>query len=164
VKTIFGLFVNFEDAEQAVDSLLEDDFVEEEMNVIVQEMVAKEELDVSLEKANVAVTEEVGEKTAHGLDAILAGQQTLRLPEVEDVYAAGEMATIMAKTAAAPGASAEEFRAVLHEFGVPDELSGRYTEGISGGGLLLWIRSNDDRAAKAADLLRENHGAHVDAF
>ncbi len=106
----------------------------------------------------------MGEKTAHGLDALLAGQQALNLPDVEEVYAAGEMATILAKTAAAPGTSGEEFRAVLQEFGIPDELSGRYTEGITGGGLLFWIRSDDERAAKAADLLRENHGAHVDVF
>jgi hypothetical protein len=164
VRTTFGLFEQFADAEQAVEALLDEDFGKDEMNVIVQEEIAKNELDLSLEEANIAVTNEVGEKTAQGLEALLGGQQPLTLPEVEEVYAAGEMATILAKTAAAPGTTGEEFPTVLQEFGIPTNIARSYTEGIAEGSLLFWIRTDDGRAAKATDLLRKNNGVHVDDY
>lgn len=155
MKTIFGLFEIYQDAQAIVNELLDQGFPAEEMNVLIQEKVAKEDMQVNLEDANVAVTDEVGEQRLHGLDRLLASQQPVMLPELEEVYAAGELATILAKTAAAPGAADGGLKAALMDFSVPEEVAQAYEAGVKEGGLLFWIRTSDDRAAKATNVLRK---------
>ena len=65
-----GVPVAFEVA-KALNAALESQFDTEDMNVIVQASVAKNYADVSLKRDNVAVTDQLGEKTAQGLDALV---------------------------------------------------------------------------------------------
>jgi hypothetical protein len=155
MKTIFGLFESYQEAQTITRELLDQNFPIEEMNVIIQEKVAKEDMQVSLEKANVAVTDEIGEQTLQGLDRLLGGQQPVTLPVLEDVYAAGKLATILAKTAAAPGAADGGLKAALIDFNVPEETAQAYSEGIEQGGLLFWLRTSDDRASEATNILNK---------
>jgi hypothetical protein len=164
MKTIFGVFESYPDAEEMIAALLDQDFSQQEMNVIIQEEIAKDNIDIDLQKANVVVTDEVGEKRMRGLDALLAREQPVEIPELQSIYAAGEIATIIAKTAAAPGTTQGEFRSVLNEFGIPEEAAETYVEGIKTGGLLFWIRTDDERAPDAANILRENNGQKVSSY
>jgi hypothetical protein len=164
MKTVFGLFDSYEKAEEAVTALVKKEFSEAEMNAIVQEETAKSAMEVNLEKVGVAMTEKVGAKNVGGLDALVGGQQPVTVPSVGEVYAAGEMATIVAKTAAAPGTDPGEFQAVLVEFGVPEEVAKAYVGGIQEDGLLFWIRVDDEREAEAIALLNEHKGTHVGSY
>ena len=67
MKSIFAQFDDYQDAEQAVDALVEEGFDEASMNVIVREQLAKRRLDVNLHKVDVMKSDEVGSDTARGL-------------------------------------------------------------------------------------------------
>lgn len=161
MKTIFAMFENYEDAKAAVDELLGREFDEREMNAIVLEEIAKDYMEVNLERVHVKVTEKVGEKTAVGLDHLLGTQQPVEIPGVGEVYATGELATVLSKTAAAPGAVAGSLKAALIDFGVREEVAKAYTVGIKDGGLLFWIRTSDERAPETINVLRDHEGAYV---
>ncbi len=159
MKVIFGLYDQYEDARSAVKALLEDEFDPQEMNVIVLQEIAKNHLEVDLDVVSVAVTDEVGERTVSGLDRLLGGEQPVKLPGMEDVYAAGSLATIVARTAAAPGEGG--LKAALADFTIPEPVAEAFQVGVGDGGLLFWIRVPDERAARAVELLRLHHGQHV---
>lgn len=158
MKSIFALFETYEDCEAAVDELLGQGFDDEEMNVVVDEEVAKTHLDVDLEAVDLKATDEYGEE-AEGLDIILGTEQPLAIYPLGDVYAAGQLATILAKTAAAPDTGG--FKGALVEFDVPEPVAGAYTEAVVEGAFLFWIRTGDERASEAAQILRVHNGAHV---
>lgn len=164
MKTIFALFQSYANAEEAVNELLEEGFGEEQMNVIVREDTAKENLDLNLHQADVMKTDEVGEQTIHGMQHLLGGEQPVQMPDVGPVLAAGELATILSKGASASGAPDQALAGALEEFGVPDDVAQAYRSGISDGGVLVWIRTEDDQAAAAAGALRGQNGQHVGQY
>lgn len=63
----------------------------------VQEGQAKEAMNVHLRKGPIESTEKVGEQHLDGLDRLLVRQQAKTIPAVGNVYAAGQMATILLK-------------------------------------------------------------------
>src|SRR5690606_6130985 len=71
MKTIFGLFTNYEDAQDATVRLLDGPVNEKDINVIVNAEVAKQAMPVNRRTAAVEATDEVGEQTLHGLDALI---------------------------------------------------------------------------------------------
>ncbi|NLG51167.1 MAG: hypothetical protein GX552_13750, partial [Chloroflexi bacterium] len=121
MKTIFGLFATYDDAEATTQALLDRGFSEDEMNAIVLEDVAKNEMDVNLEKITVEVSDELGQKRARGLYAMLASRRPFRLAGVGRVYAAGDVASVLATTASLPGTAGTGFQGALEEFGVPED-------------------------------------------
>jgi L-alanine-DL-glutamate epimerase-like enolase superfamily enzyme len=161
MRTIFACFQNYEDASAAVEELLQKHFEEGKMNAIVQDYVAKGHMDVNLSKVDVAVTDKIGEKTARGLDQLIGGEKGVYIPDVGTVYAAGDTATIVAETAAKPGAADGGLKGALVDFRVPEDLAETYRAGIKGGGVLFWIRADDDRGSEAAEILRSHKAEHV---
>jgi hypothetical protein len=160
MKTTFGLFSAYSDAEQAVEALLDLGWDEEDVNVIVQEQIAKNYLDVNLGQINVTATDEVSEKKVRGLDAILGTQRPVTV-EGEDLYAAGKLATVLVTTATAPGAVEGQLKAALTDFGVPERVAEIYDEGIHAGSVLLWVRADDERASQVKQVMREQGGEQV---
>jgi hypothetical protein len=161
MKSIFALFKDYQDAEAAAADLLEKGFEEDEMNVIVHEQNAKNHMDVNLEKVKVDATNKVGEQNVHGLVRILAGQRPVRLSDVGPIYAAGEIATMLARAAANPGAVNGGLQAALVDFSVPKEVAEEFTTGIENEGVLFWIRTSDERAPEASSVLHSHKGVHV---
>ncbi|MDX1663304.1 MAG: hypothetical protein R3272_05890 [Candidatus Promineifilaceae bacterium] len=166
MKSIFALFEDFDNAQQAVQALLQDGFEEEHMNVIVRAGVGKDWLRDNLEHADlhrvdIRKSEEVGHKSARGLVALLGGEQGVPLPGIGDVLAGGELATQIAQNASATWAPEKGFKDILGELNVPDGVADAYHAGINEGGVLFWIRTADDRAAAAANHLRAEAGKHV---
>lgn len=62
MKTIFWLFTDYKQARTAVRDLIDEGFTESRMNAIIDEQSAKDAMDVNWEKAQVQVTDEVGEQ------------------------------------------------------------------------------------------------------
>jgi hypothetical protein len=164
MKTIFALFQNYADADEAVDALLEEGFDEEQMNVVIREDTAKENLDLNLHQADVMKTDEVGEQTIHGLQQLLGGEQPVHVPDIGLVLAAGDLATLLSTGASASWAPDQALTAALEEFGVPANAAEAYREGINAGGVLTWVRVDDERAAAAAGALRGQNGQHVGEY
>lgn len=161
MKTIFGLFRTYDDAEATTRMLLDKGFSEDEMNAIVLEDVAKNEMDVNLEKITVQVSDEIGQRTARGLDAMLASRQPVRLTGVGRVYAAGELASVLVTTASVPGATNGGFQAALENFGVPEDEGRGFVNGVLDGGILFFIRTTDERAAEAREALLAHKAKEV---
>jgi hypothetical protein len=158
MQSVFSLFETYEDCAEAVDELIEEGFDEAEMNVIADEEVAKTHLDIDPGRADVEATDELGEE-AKGLDILLGVEQPVVLPGLDDVYAAGDVATVLVKTAASPDTGG--LVSALVEFGVSQPIAHAYVEAMEDGGLLFWLRTGDDRASEGAEILREHNGLHV---
>lgn len=161
MRTIFACFRTYEDAGAAVEELLEKHFDVEEMNAIVQDYVAKGHRDVNLPEANVAVTKKMGDKTARGLDQLIAGEKAVSIPDVGNVFAAGDLATTLAKTAATPGAAEGGIKGALIDFRVSKNFAEIYKTSIKGGGVLFWIRTSDARESEVVKILRNHKAEHV---
>jgi hypothetical protein len=159
MQSIFGLFETYEHAEAAVDELLDEGFEIEEMNVVVQSGVAREYMDVNLERVDVQVTDEVGERAEPRLGTLLGAEHPVRVPGLDETYAAGKLATVLVKTAMAPGTGG--FTEALVDFDVPAGTARSHTEALKRGALLFWIRVADERGAEAAHILREHHAQSV---
>jgi hypothetical protein len=157
MKSIFALFDPYQDIKDAVDELIAEGFDEEEMNVIVDEEVAKGDLDVDLQRVDVQATGELGEE-ATGLHVMLGVEQPVEVPRMGEVLAAGEIATILARTAAAPGEGSAD---TMEEFGVPRAMIETYIEAVIEGSYLFWIRTSDEEAPQVEDILRVHNGSHL---
>lgn len=164
MKTIFALFGSYDAAHGAVESLLEREFGESEMNAIALAPTVKENMDVDLHAVDVQKSEEVGGKTAQGLAALFGGEQPVHVGEMGDLLAAGELATLMTTRAAATNNGGPPMQEALEEFGVPQDVASEYARGIVEGGVLLWVRTADERAAAAASVLREQKGRGVGVY
>lgn len=161
MKTLFAQFEQYADAQAAVDHLLNAGFTVDEMNVIVQTQVIKNELDVNQSTMHVDVTDKIGEQTLHGLAGLLSGRQPVRTTQVGAVYAVGELATVVSHTAAGADNTGNDMQSILVEFGVPAETAARYIDNLRNGSLLFWLRAEDERAGLAGDALRTHQGQHM---
>ncbi|MGD8466476.1 MAG: hypothetical protein PVI09_21690 [Anaerolineae bacterium] len=155
MKTIFWLFEDYEQARTAVSVLLDKGLTEGNMNAIIGEEIAKRAMEINWEKAPVQVTDEVGRQTLQGLDRLLAGEQPVQLPGVGEVYAAGELATIVAKTASSTRGTDGGLRSALADFQVSSDKADAFRTGVMEGGLLFWVRVDDAKAPQALDVLQE---------
>jgi hypothetical protein len=155
MKTVFGLFETYAEAETAVEEVLDLGIEEGDLAVIVQEGVAEGGLDeVNQEAADVTVTDEVGERTVGGLNALLVGEQGVEIPGAGRVYAAGVVADTLIRAASAPEHAEEGLTGALVEFGVPEGEARFQADGVRRGGLLLAVRAPDTKAAEVAQTFR----------
>lgn len=162
METIFALFADYASAREAVEELRERGFRVEEMNAIIYAEVARGAMDVNPRTADVRASKALGERTLRGLDRLLATEQPVPLPPVGDVLAAGELANLVVAAAGAPDAEGG-LTAALVDFGVPREAAGAYQRGVVDGGLLFWIRTDDERAGEAREIIQRHHASRVGA-
>ncbi len=159
MKTIFALLDTYEEAKEAVNALMQGGIQVEEMNALVQTQIAKSAMDINLAQAGVAVTDAVGEQRLEGLDRLIAGEQSISLPGLGDMYAAGDVATLMAKAALGRRDEERGLTAAMREFQLPAKMAETYYDGIQGGGWLLFVRTDDDKAKEALPTLRTHSNA-----
>ena len=159
MQSVFSLFENYEDSANVVDALLEAGFDQDEMNVLVDAKLARSAMDANLERIAIKATDEVGE-ASQGLDVILGSERPIVVPRLGSVYAAGDIATIMAEAAAAP--DTEGLEGAMEEFGVPSPQT--CIESIVNGGVLFWIRTEDERVSEAADIFRVYNGLKITSY
>ncbi len=154
MKTVFALFKDYQDAEEAIGRLLERGFDQEDMNVIAQESTVDNFIDANQRTANVNKTGEVGQQTLFGLDQLLAGHQAVATSDVGKVRTAGDIATTMTRTSVSPSASLT-FEGALKDFGLKDADAQAYRDGLQSGDLLFFMRTDNERLAEVYNLLRQ---------
>jgi hypothetical protein len=120
-------------------------------------------MDLDLGSVGVKVADAVGKKTARGFDPFLAAQIPVPVPDLDEVYIAGDLATILVKAAAMHGPGANGLRTALADF-VPSDVAQAFAGKVSRGNVLFWIRTDDERAAGAMQALRRHRGEYVDDY
>lgn len=156
MKTIFGLFEDYQAAAQAVDSLLEAGFEYEELNVLVTRNTAE-----NWSHNNGPVQEADSADSASVLDEMIDRRQGLVIPETGAAYAAGPLANLIARTAIDSSGGGTGLEEALAAFNLNSSTARTYHTGLHAGGLLVFIRTEDERAAEAATLLRERKAKEI---
>lgn len=136
MKTIVALFESPDEAEAAVAELIDRDFDEGEMNLIVREPLTRAGVDAKVRETN---------------KAGLPGRSVI-MPDMGAVCVAGKIAAATAG-GVVPEMAAHDLRDILAGLGVPKELAEFYRDGVQGGGLLFWVRADNRRAVEATDIL-----------
>lgn len=155
MRTTLGLFSKYEDAKRVVDRLMDKNIDKEKINILAQKSAVENAWDVNQRTVDTASTSAVGNKDVAGLDAILGRQRPVRTNTAGDLYAAGEIANIIAKTAAAPGETGS-LKEALVDFGVEAQAAEAFSEGIGSGELLIFIRSDEDHSRAVKDIFDDS--------
>lgn len=161
MRTIFGLFPNYQSGNSAVKDLLQHGFDPKDINVIIQEMVAKNSMNVNQRKIGPQKSIPVTGSEIKGLERILGGRQPVRIEGVGPVYAAGELATTITRSASTPGGKQNTLKEALVDFDLPKDAAETFVEGIGDGDLLLFIRTSDEKAPEAAQVLRSQKSIRI---
>lgn len=162
MDTVIALFKDHEGAEAAVDSLEEAGFSQDEVGLLAQKEAVEDALDANREEAAVesAGAGALGGSALGGLIGLLAGASAIVVPGIGPALAAGAWASVAGTTAAGAGIGAAYGGLVgaLIGFGVAEEQTHVYVEGVQQGNILMVIQPEDDRLARAEKILRD-HGA-----
>jgi hypothetical protein len=161
MKTIFFSFDSYSQAHEAIKSLFDSDYPEKEMNVLIRADEAKLHMDKDLNKIKVEVTDELGEIEAKGLNRLVGGQRPLELEDIGKVYASGSLATIAAKTASDPDQGTGNLKDALIDLDVDPPFARTYRQKIIDGGVLFFIRVQDEKTDEAVSILTENKGGNL---
>ncbi len=161
-RTVIGLFDTFETAQQAVQALINNGFMADNISLVAHDPEQR------LVK-QVGGTDEVSNDSAigatsgafiGGISGLLVGMGTLLIPGVGPVLAAGSLATALGTTAlgAGLGAAAGGIVGALVGLGVSEEEAGSFAEGVRRGGTLVVVDAAGMMVNRAYVILKE-HGA-----
>jgi hypothetical protein len=163
VKVIYALFKTYPEAREAANALLERGFEAGEMNALVHEEVRdQQELGAGLQRTHEALSaaDAATGRTPplRGLDRLLADQRPVEISGAGTVVAGGNLANLLVRAALDPSGPGPGLAPSLAQF-LPADVAERLARGLTGGRLLYWLRTTDDRAAEAAAVLRKAAGA-----
>jgi len=168
MDTIIGLFRDRDDAEQAVAALEEADFTRDEVGLLaqrgaVEDILAPDREEAAVESAGVGA---LGGSALGGLIGLLAGASAIVVPAIGPAVAVGAWAGVLGTTAAGAGVGAAYGGLVgaLIGFGVTEEQTHIYVEGVQQGGILIVVQPEDGRKTLAAEILREHGGTAVNTL
>lgn len=156
MEPVIGLFRNFREANFAVEQLIDAGFPKGRISVLARETA----LDLEGEKTAGDVASSTGTGAVvgagvGGLLGLLAGIGAIVIPGLGPVLAAGTIAAVIGTTAgsAAVGAAVGGIMGALVELSIPEEEANIYAEGVRRGGILILVKSEEENADKAADVL-----------
>lgn len=152
-QTIIGVFRSRDNAEQAVNSLRQQGFSNEEINIISKNR--RDEHREGTEFDDDITDGTVTGGTLGGIGGLLLGAGALVIPGVGPILAAGPI------TAAIGGAIAGGIAGGLIDWGIPAEESERYQQEVVQGSILAIIRTNSAKVNSVAQVLRQNGANEV---
>jgi hypothetical protein len=160
MKSIICLFYSIDKARLATETLLLSGFELEQMNLIVQETIAKNKLFIS--DQSLKLEENKSKYPLSGLERLLGGKQPFVTPDAGRVLCAGPEATTTVKTAISKPQKGLKF--ALMQFQLSDSIAELYKNGIKEGGLLFWVRTDDLKAMEVARILEYRSGIKIVSF
>ena len=116
-------------------------------------------MEIDRGQAGVDVTDKVGEVALHGLDRLVAGQQSVPVPGLGDIYAAGELATFIMTSAQERREEGPSMEVALREFGLSTKTAADYAQGLASASWLIFVRADGKKAKHLLPVLRK----HTDA-
>jgi len=164
MKTIVGLFDDFQHAQTAVDELMRSGVNRDDINLIANDTEGK------LKEYTAGGHEHTAAKGGAGTGAVLGGLAGLAvgvgalvIPGIGPVITAGTLASALASTAAGAGigAVAGGVLGALVHVGVPEEEAQSYAEGLRRGGTLVTAKVDDTIAPRAQQILQRNNMVDV---
>lgn len=164
-KTVIGLFDYEDDAHNAVRDLLKAGFTHEDVSLVANHSESRYGVATTSTVEEPAATDATAEGAGAGaviggLAGLALGLGTVAIPGFGPVLAAGWIGTTLA--GAGMGAVAGGLIGALVSAGVPEEHAQTYAEGVSRGGLIVLVRTEDFRAEQAAAILEDNSAVDVD--
>ena len=168
MATTIGLFDRYEDAERAVDTLLSRGFGKDEIGVMARDDIVqdyrKRSTVTAAEVGGDAGTGAVGGALLGGFGGLLAGMAALLIPGIGPAITAGTLASALGLplVGAGVGAMAGGVIGALVNMGVPEEHAHVYAEGVKRGGVLVTVRTSDERVDEAQEILRTANTVDVE--
>jgi hypothetical protein len=167
-RTIVGLFDTFDQAQRAVQGLIDQGFPARDISVIAADAEGR----ITGTSGENAVAESagagaVGGTVVGGVLGLLVGLGALAIPGIGPVIAAGPLAAAIGTAAAAIGtaalgagigAASGGLLGALVGAGIPEEEAGYYSEGVRRGGTLVAV-SADESMADSAQIVLNSYGA-----
>jgi uncharacterized membrane protein len=161
IRTIVGSFDDSRAAHRAAEALIADGFMQQDISVVASNILG----DYTPDGRPLLIDEAPDTDTATGAvaggmlggaAALTASLIGLAIPGLGPVVAFGPLIAML--TGAGAGAVAGGLVGALAHSGVPQEHATYYAESVRRGGALVFLRADDSRAERAAEILRE-HGA-----
>jgi hypothetical protein len=162
--TIVGFFPTRERAEAAVDGLVREGFLRDQISIIASR--DQRTTPTSAETPKIGPIDDIGSTSDTGEKAVIGGMAgfvigiaALAIPGIGPVIAAGPLA--MALTGAAAGAATGGLIGVLTNDGVPEEAARRYSKAIGAGHVMVSVRTDAGRVDQAAGILDQSGAIDV---
>lgn len=170
MKSVIGLFDEFQDAQIAVERLLHQGFERAAISVLANDLdvhVAEEDADVEqtdLKRRAMAEGAKTGAGTgavvgtlSGGMLGLLVGMGTIALPGVGAIVAVGPLLSTLtgAGVGAAAGAALGGLVGALVKVGVPEHDALFFAEAVRRGGVLVLVHASEGHAGAAADILAD---------
>lgn len=159
-KTVVGFFDTRDQAERAVESLVQAGFVRENISV------ATGDLRSEVETPNIGPLHGTGGDSQAGRDAaigglagLVAGAVAASIPGIGPLLAVGPLAAAVGGLGI--GAAAGGLIGWLVDRGVSEEEAQYYEEGLRRGGVVVSVDAADDTAANASGILKHNGAVDV---
>ncbi len=149
--TVIGVMQDHRRAEEALRSLREKGFNENEISIVAKDEEKKKdgrEGDLSYSDQNLADGSVTGGALG-GVAGLLMGAGALLIPGVGPIIAAGPLA------GALTGVVTGGIAGGLIDFGIPEERGKYYEERVKQGDILVAIKTNENKVDTAASILRE---------
>ncbi len=162
-QTVVGLFDTFDQAQTAVQQLVDDGFARDQISLIANDAngeYAKYTTDGDKVK-NAAGAGAVGGTVVGGIAGLLVGLGALTIPGIGPVLAAGPLLAVTA-AGAGIGAATGSLLNGLVAAGVPNADAQFYAEGVRRGGTLVTVHTSEDKVQRASDILGNNNAVNVD--
>ena len=176
-KTVVGLFDTTQEAQSVVQDLVNGGFDRNNISLVANDPNGEHMQHSTTARGAVGAAEdtaaEAGDHAAHaaggaaggaiaggvvggGIGLVLGLLGAVAVPVIGPIIAAGPIAAAL--TGAGIGAVAGGLLGALTNAGVPEEDAHYYTEGVNRGGTLLMVKSPDEQAQTAYDIMQQ-HGA-----
>lgn len=161
MATVAGLFRIPEQADGAVQALMNAGFDESEINVMARDEVVQERIpSAAVNAASVATSGARGGAIAGGIGGLLIGLGIIAIPGLGPILATGSLAAALGSTVAGAGLGAATggVLGALAGLGIPERDAPLYAEGIKRGGVLVAVTADEGNIDEARTILKA-HGA-----
>jgi len=166
-KTVVGLMNTTEEARELINDLAENGFDRKDIGMMARREDGETGTYTGGESRHRAdedaggTLEGAGTGAAIGAGAgLLLGLAALAIPGIGPIVAAGPLATAL--TGMGIGAAAGGLIGALSNLGVSEEDAHYYAEGVRRGGVLVTVRTDDEDAERAAEIMREHGAADIE--
>jgi hypothetical protein len=156
MKLTFSLFLQIHSAEAAADKLLYAGFNESQMNAVTQELVVKEYLFIRRHEASALKSDNPERSGISVLKELFSGRKSIHSIDAGEILFGGQIATEMSDQLGRQPNSG--LMTVLTDFGIPESVASKYTEGLIADGILFWIKAEDNKEEMIIQLYKENKG------
>lgn len=163
MSTVIGVFRSEDDAERAIRQLRDEGFSDNEISLVRKGEDGKEANRARAGGPGDGGTDTLDMSTGAatggvlgGIGGVLAGVGALAIPGIGPIIAAGPIA------AGLSGAVAGGLAGSLIDLGIPQDRGEYYEEQVKRGKVLAAVKTDDDKARKAAKILEANDAYDVE--